>query len=765
LIICREREGEQPGFRSLGACRNGAKGWQYVREDGSIPEPGPEANGVDWDLLARQCERALTPELKQELADSLGVPLHVLDELDIGFDAISPFGAGWTFREKTVTGATIGLCLRRRIERKKFSYGGGKRGLILPKSWEQTPGDVFIPEGQSDVLAGIAMARRVIGRPFNSGGREQLAKLFGTMRISERLIILGENDGGPGKACEPMAKQLEEALARPIYYAYPPGGKKDLRQWFCDQKPDLACADHLHDLGQRFTNSLELHRAKQHQPEAWEPPIAFAEFPRPEFPTECLSVICVNFVTGVAHFTQTPPDLAAMLILGVCGAALAKKVRVVIRPGWTEPTNLYALVALDSGNRKSAVFEKVLEPVQAWEQEEVERTREQIAEMASARRLLEGRLKHTEAAAAKTTAAAERSQLASEARNIAKELSDFQMPVEPQFLADDTTVEKLASLMAERDERMLIASPEGTIFDIVKGKYSDSPNFGVFLTGHSGDRQRVQRMGREGDFMKQPALSMAISPQPDVIMGLMKEATLRARGFLARPLYSLPESLLGKREVKTAAVPLAVANAYRELILDIWKLPGALDGKKKLLAIPVSFSSDSDNLMVEFQRRLEPRLGPDGDLFFIKDWAGKLAGAAARIAGILHVTFALEEGIPWQCPIEAKTVEAAICIAEDYLLPHAVAAFGLMGADRNLENAKRLLKWLKEEKRQTFSRRDAHRAIQSWIEKADDLEPVLKLLLNHGYLRERESSGTGERGRRPSPVYGVNPALWNEGGR
>src|SRR5262249_32380389 len=118
-------------------------------------------------------------------------------------------------------------------------------------------------------------------------------------------------------------------------------------------------------------------------PDLWEPPVPFTDPPRPEFPVECLSVYCGNYVRALAEATQTPPDLAAMLILGVQGAALAKKFRVVARDGWVEPTNLYAVVALPPGNRKSAVFAEVLEPVKAFEQEELERLKPQIAEKAS----------------------------------------------------------------------------------------------------------------------------------------------------------------------------------------------------------------------------------------------------------------------------------------------------------------------------------------------------------------------------------------------
>src|SRR5262249_14304400 len=57
-------------------------------------------------------------------------------------------------------------------------------------------------------------------------------------------------------------------------------------------------------------------------PEPWEAPVPFTEFPRPAFPVECLPRFCGNYVTALAEATQTPPDMGAMLILAVLGASL-----------------------------------------------------------------------------------------------------------------------------------------------------------------------------------------------------------------------------------------------------------------------------------------------------------------------------------------------------------------------------------------------------------------------------------------------------------
>jgi hypothetical protein len=504
---------------------------------------------------------------------------------------------------------------------------------------------------------------------------------------------------------------------------------------------------------------------KDHRPKAaaWEAPIPFAEYVRPAFPTGRLSVNCVNYVKALAEFTQTPEDLAGMLVLGVLGAGLARKFRVSPRPGWEEPTNVYAVVALPSGNRKSAVFAEVLAPVKGYEEEELKRLAPRIAEEASARRVLEGRLKNTEGKAAKEANPEKRMRLQEEARSLARDLAATKMTPQPQFIADDITPEKLSSVLAEQGGRLLVASPEGTIFEIMRGRYSEAPNFDVFLKAHAGDPIRVNRVGRAAEYIDQPALSLAVAVQPDVIVGLMGQTSLRGRGFLARPLYSLPTSPVGKRRVRTASVPEDVTRCFRQKTIELWKIPTAKDERGQPVPYVLRFSADADLELQRFEEWLEPQLGEGGGLEHLADWGSKLAGVVVRLSGILHVSHAVDSGEAWGAPVERETVCSAAAIARDYLLPHARAAFGLMGADPHVENSRCLLKWMRDGRLADFARREAHRVLGARVTKVEQLDPVLELLVRHGFIRPEGQPDRDGAGRKSSPRYAVNPVILRDG--
>ena len=81
-----------------------------------------------------------------------------------------------------------------------------------------------------------------------------------------------------------------------------------------------------------------------------------------------------------------------------------------------------------------------------------------------------------------------------------------------------------------------------------------------------------------------------------------------------------------------------------------------------------------------------------------------------------------------------------------------------MGADPCIDVARRLLTWCENESVSTFTKRDAFNGVRGTIRKVTELEDPLRLLSDHGYIREKANERTGP-GRKPSPIYNVNP-LW-----
>ena len=207
---------------------------------------------------------AMTAELAQELADDLGLPVGVLEDLDTGWCKTR---SSWSFPEYDATGRVIGVLYRNR-EGRKVAGKGDKRGVTVPKSLATLPDPVLIVEGASDVLACLSMGLAAVGRPFNSGGADVLA----TLLRNRAVRVLGENDrkpdgAWPGRAgAVQVATELARLWGRPVTWAMPPGGSKDIRVWLADQ-------DEVIDPGSQLLEALGA-SAETIEPPAGGPPPA-----------------------------------------------------------------------------------------------------------------------------------------------------------------------------------------------------------------------------------------------------------------------------------------------------------------------------------------------------------------------------------------------------------------------------------------------------------------------------------------------------------
>jgi replicative DNA helicase len=488
----------------------------------------------------------------------------------------------------------------------------------------------------------------------------------------------------------------------------------------------------------------------------WAPPVPFGIAGEiPAFPVEVLPGWLGEYVAAVATATQTPPDLAGMLALAVLATVSAGAVEVEPRPGWREPLCLFVAVGMDAGSRKSGVFTAMTRPVADFERDQATAALPGITETAVLRRIADQAAATAEAAAGKAPASHQEDARA-EAIARAADAAALVVPPLPRWLVDDATPEALAGLLATYG-RIALLSPEGDVFDQMAGRYNQGagPNLGVYLKGHAGDLLKVDRRGRPPEYVERPCLTIGLAVQPEVLRGLAGRPGFGGRGLLARFLYSLPQSLVGRRQPGAPPVPAAVADRYTlelQALAATLAVPAGDDEPARL-----TLNQAAGELLLGFERELEPRLAAgSGDLAHLAGWAAKLAGATCRLAALLHLADHLRDG--WAQPIASATFAGALRLA-GYLIEHARAVFDLMGADPRVDDARWLLDWIARTSQAQFTRRDAHRAApQGRFPKATNLDPALSLLEEHGYLRRVDADPSGPKGGRPpSPRFLINP--------
>ena len=626
---------------------------------------------------------------------------------------------------------------------------------------------IYIVEGEKDADALRALGLCATCNPMGAG---KWHPDYTETLCAAGVVLLPDNDEPGRRHAEGVARALHGQAAHVRIVPLPNlPDKGDVSDWLASGGT-LAALAALVQSAPNFIPSSPPRNGEGGEERAgrgsfipWEPPIPLDGMARPPFPVEALPDDLAHYVASVAHTLQVPPDLPALLALAAVAAAGARTCRVQVGTTHAEPLNLYVAAVMEPGSRKSAAMEALAFPLQEAERE---MTRDAAPALADARERRAVQEKHQAVLrdkAAKAKNSADRSMLMQELGELAADLTD--VPAAPRLLADDVTPEQLATLLSEQNGCMALFSAEGGIFGILAGRYNaGGVNLDLFLKAHAADPYRVDRKGRPAEHIAYPCLTMGLTVQPDVLASLADTPAFRGRGLLGRFLYSLPDSLVGTRLYDEArAVDPSARHRYARTVRALLALPSPVTAEDPGARHPLRLTGAALSVWTEYANQVERRQADGGDLSPIRDWASKLAGAVARIAGGLHLAENAGHPAPWTVPFAPPTVAAAWAIGE-YLIPHALAAYGQMGADPRLVLARRILRWIERHGLPHFKRWECHQQMRD-VTSAEDLMPALALLCERHYLRPVEAAPSPGRGRPKGPEYEVHPDIQPCGSR
>ena len=493
-----------------------------------------------------------------------------------------------------------------------------------------------------------------------------------------------------------------------------------------------------------LTTAQAIHKLKYElSSPQWVTPKPFDEIKLPSFPVRALPAPLCDWVQAVAENTETPVDMAAVSALAVLSCALQGKFKVHAKSGYNEPLNLYILIIANSGERKSPIVQLMTRPIYRYEDREnqdrknaIENERAKLSSWKKQIDLLEREGNASEAA---------------KLRVQYRELENNRTRL-LRLIADDITPEALTSLLAENGGIMTILSTEGGLFDTLAGRYTNNISIDTLLKSYSGDRIRVDRKGRESETINNPVLTMLLSVQDNVLEGLMRNEAFRSRGLTGRMLYCKPKSKVGTRHFDTPDLPKTMEIEYMKLILSLLKIPVPPNGCPQ----EIRLSPKAYRCVKDFFDWVEPKL--PHELEHMDGWGGKFVGTTLRIAGLLHcVQHGAAAG---KVAISSDTITNAIKIGR-YFLKHALCAYSLMGADKALRGAKHILRKLQGQEKRELTKYQIHRLCRGEFPKAEDVVPVVELLIEHGYLKERTyPAPTGGRPR--ASGYLLNPLFFDK---
>lgn len=633
---------------------------------------------------------------------------------------------------------------------------------VMPIASRRAPAPLHDPELERSVVA-AALASPKLVLPAIADDHLVDATSRATLAAIRRVHAAGQrpnvetvraalHDAGDAGRAESLAERIE--TARPIDVSGLAAATRRLRHLDAlrarsEAAVRLASAAQRGDDTEELTDALraaerDLAQFSEVATSEWADPRPIAG-ELPDFPVDALPSPISEWARSISHETQTPVDMPAMMALAAISAACARRVEVVVRDGWREPVNLYCVVAMAPGERKSGVVKRAYAPIADHDLDQAVAAKKPMADHASDMRIAQARL--AEAEKKSTKAGADESELRL-ARARVLELEES-APRAEQLVASDITSEAIVERLAANGGRLAIFDAEGCgPVGIMLGRYTDGEvSVDQYLRGHAGDDIRVDRRGRAPIVVRSPALTIGLATQPEVIRALGERRQLRGLGMLARFLFALPRSRVGTRDSDPAPVPSLIERAYRDRVLALLALRADEEGSPRTLR----FSGESQAMMIELLEWVEPQLAVGAELHAIGDWAAKFAGAVARIAGLLHCV--AHPRAPHEREVEPDTLRRAIEIGQ-YCIAHARAALGLAASGDDTAAARTVLSALIAGEHREVKRRDLLRALRSVD--ASTVDRGIARLEELGWLRVEQRLAGGAIAR-TVPTVVVHP--------
>lgn len=373
----------------------------------------------------------------------------------------------------------------------------------------------------------------------------------------------------------------------------------------------------------------------------WQKPdmsvLAADRIPPAPLPEGVFSPPVIDWITDQAQVKSAPPDYIAMALLGAAAACIGTSRRALVQPGWTEPAIMWIGLVGPPSWRKTPALSTAQGPL-----EEINR--------ALHRRYLEERRAY-------------------DAQG--DETGEQSKPYRETVFITDITVEQVARRCANQERGLLLIRDELAGFLDQHERYNKGGDRAFYLEGWNGGPYIVDRVKLDGDLIEVRRLHINLlgALQPDALN--LRFDRSPNDGFLARFFFVWPE----KPPLQRCAIEPDEATPLRAFE----RLRGLELGEHGA-TIPIPLTPEAQELFFELRKEFDS-LG-EAAHGVMASWLGKSAGAAGRVALVLHLldwAFADEERPP-PSEIPLSVLARAGMLVQHYLLPHTERVFGDLAA-------------------------------------------------------------------------------------
>lgn len=427
-----------------------------------------------------------------------------------------------------------------------------------------------------------------------------------------------------------------------------------------------------------------------------------------------------ELVKRTAQSIQINVSAVAAAFLGAVSIALNGRLLVTDKPRIPdeepehyEAGQLWYMVALPTGERKSSCMNRFIEPIRDW-------VYEQNKSRTKRRKSLKLRLELIDEKLKKATS--QQKKLLDDNVGLQKwddnkyrftpnhldgeieQLRDEREELEEQLrkahfitlILQDTTPEAAGQALSDNNGRVSFADSEGGIFDTIGGRYSNGKsNFDVFLHGFDNEWFSVNRKTSDRIEVQHACMSALYFVQPRVVKAIFDDDEMIEKGFAGRFICIKPPIMSGIREIMPPRVPKELKDAYTAKIRELLEFQLEESDSKAMVYMDDEAREKGAIFNAQVEAGMDELEIPEGihDLMPLKKsgFAHKLFGKTKRTALLLKM---LEDSDTDKL-ITGEMMDRAINITWWYV-DHAEAIHGNKFVNDNKSLERQLIERMKD---------------------------------------------------------------------
>jgi hypothetical protein len=464
----------------------------------------------------------------------------------------------------------------------------------------------------------------------------------------------------------------------------------------------------------------------------------------PAFPLDVLPPEWARWVEDTAQAAGTPVDYVAQSVLAAIASLCGAGVMARVSASWAEPLVLWqALVGWPSSGKSPALaavrrlLDEIEDGLRAGDDVRLNRHLARV----DAARLAADQWRERYAIAIRQGATPPE-------RPMEANYEEGFVPA--QILVGDATLEAMADVVAGNPRGVILWRDELAAWLANLGRYANGGSDRAhWLEAWAAAGITINRRSRGKPLhLRKFPVSVIGSIQPDRIAEALQGGD---DGMAARFLYTWPDPAPYR---PLGQLSLANDDAALARLQQIAAFAGSVEQPRS-----IGFDDEAFVLLDGFLAELHGRvLEAEG---LETGWLGKGRGTVARLAAMLALLAWSEQEPGAAAPtVTREALIAAIELWQSYLWPHARTVFNRAGRTERDRHARRVIRWLRQNKVATVTRQEMRRDALAQAIDGQETDRVALRLEDAGVLRfdVPEYQGRG----RPVKRWLVNPRLRGE---